>query len=145
MIELRVARGYSASSLVVKEKEKLVLGVGNGNGTTDVAAILIESYVVLDSGRTKRSGIEAILAVEFVERTMELPAATFGVNCEKNARITAILGGKVIALDLELANRVHTELGVLPIVGADIRIHRAVKKKVIVAAAKSVHMERTSD
>src|SRR5262249_9034115 len=80
--------------------------------------------------------------VELVQRSVKLFGAGFGVDGKQDSGIAPVLGGEVVALNLELADRVHAELGVLAVIGTDVGIDRAVQEEVVTAAAHSVYVER---
>ena len=73
---------------------------------------------------------------------MELAGAALGGDADQHAGIAAVLRREGAGLQLELADRIQADLGVLAVVRAHVGVDRTVEVHVVHAAAQPVHLER---
>src|ERR1035437_954579 len=86
-------------------------------------------------------GIESRVAIEFVQRTMELVAAALGINENHNARAATIFRIEIACESLEFAHGVKAQGGVFTVVCTYIGVDYAIEEEVVSGPAHSVHVE----
>ena len=86
-------------------------------------------------------GVVVGIAVELVGCSVEVVAATLGVDENHNARATTVFGIEVPGEGFEFAHSVQTQRGVFAVVRANVCVDDAIEEEIVRRTAHSVDVE----
>ena len=145
-IEERIERPFRARRFVIEEEEDLLVRCVRDTWHRHPAADVASDLFVIERHFGSRQRIEwnrvpFAVATESVQRAVELLAAASCRRRDQDAGVAAELRVERRVLELEFADRVETQLRVLSVVRAGIRVRRAVEHDVVHALSEAVDHE----
>src|ERR1700757_1764913 len=93
------------NSLVIGEEEESVLRHRPANTASELA--VVEGIFALSGIFEEIAGVEVLVAVVFVGRTVEFVGAAFAYSDEDGAASLSVFGGHAVLLDAELLDGVQ--------------------------------------